>query len=306
MHIPSDESVDAFQLFTSVRHDAALRRVAGDPAFAHAGWNYKQASPYYMLDLHRDRLLRAATHWRWEAAVSVMTGEAGLQRLEAVLDGVVQSTSSGEGSVLRCRVTLRKDGQLRCEAFAAAETPLAGLFPPELPPPGFMMASGVAAEDSQEAPPPLPLLSSLRAAMAHELYEVTLDAGSTTSSPYTHYKTTHRHMYDAARQRAGIKDPERREVLLVNGDSGAVMDGSLTTVYLWRNGRWVTPPVPPAYSIEGGSGGLDGTTRRWALERTLAAEEDVKSDTLRDGEECWLSNGVRGFMYGQIRLALSE
>lgn len=36
--------------------------------------------------------------------------------------------------------------------------------------------------------------------------------------------------------------------------------------------------------------------------RNIAVEEDVKADSLVDGEPCWISNGVRGFTFGKIRL----
>lgn len=250
------------QLYSSVRYDAALRDAAGNAALAHAGWNHTQPSPYYMLDFHRDRLLRAATYWGWEAAVSAVAGEAGLQRLENVLDGAV---AAGVGPN-RCRITLGQEGELNCDVSGAAETPLAGLFPPQFPAPGFMTSTTSGGGGGGEGDLP-PLLLQLRSAMGQAPYEVALDVDRTASSPYTHYKTTRRQMYDAARQRAGITGPELKEVLLVNSDSGVIMDGSISTVYFWRNGRWVTPPVPSKYGKESGSGGLDGTTRRWALER---------------------------------------
>jgi 4-amino-4-deoxychorismate lyase len=31
-------------------------------------------------------------------------------------------------------------------------------------------------------------------------------------------------------------------------------------------------------------------------------EEAVPVSSLVDGEQCWISNGVRGFIYGKIRL----
>ncbi|ERT03019.1 hypothetical protein HMPREF1624_01323 [Sporothrix schenckii ATCC 58251] len=287
----------AFQLFSSVRYDAALRSVASNVELKHAGWNYSRSSPFYMLDFHRDRLLRAATHWGWEAAVAAVAGDEGLQRLGEVLEQAVVNENGGPN---RCRITLSQDGKIGCDVSGATATPLAGLFPPELPAPGFMSESNSTSRDSSEDA--LPLLQQLRLTMGLTPYEVTVDVDKTSSSPYTHYKTTRRQMYDAARKRAGITGPERKEVLLVNSDSGVIMDGSISTVYFWRNGRWVTPPVPPKYGKESGSGGLDGTTRRWALERKLAVEEEVKADSLQHGEECWLSNGVRGYLFGKISL----
>lgn len=35
----------------------------------------------------------------------------------------------------------------------------------------------------------------------------------------------------------------------------------------------------------------------------LAEEEAVSAGSLVDGEECWISNGVRGFIHGQVRLS---
>ncbi|CAK7233638.1 Aminodeoxychorismate lyase [Sporothrix bragantina] len=284
----------SFLLYSSVRYDATLRSAAGDEALKHAGWNYSNSSPYYMLDFHRDRLLRAATYWGWEEAVVAVSGDAGLARLSEVLDKAVEEEKDGPN---RCRITLSQDGQIGCDVSGATPTPLSGLFPPEFPAPGFMTSDPNSASEGVS-----PLLLQMRATMGQAPYEVTLDDDKTSSSQYTHYKTTRRQMYDAARKRAGITGPELKEVLLVNSSSGVIMDGSISTVYFWRNGRWVTPPVPPKYGKESGSGGLDGTTRRWALERKLAVEEEVKADSLRHGEECWMSNGVRGYIFGKVNL----
>lgn len=34
----------------------------------------------------------------------------------------------------------------------------------------------------------------------------------------------------------------------------------------------------------------------------LVVEEEVKVESVVDGEECWLSSGVRGFIFGKIKL----
>ena len=41
---------------------------------------------------------------------------------------------------------------------------------------------------------------------------------------------------------------------------------------------------------------------RFTVIRALAVEEVVKASSLEDGEDCWLSNGVRGFTFGRIKL----
>jgi branched-subunit amino acid aminotransferase/4-amino-4-deoxychorismate lyase len=76
------------------------------------------------------------------------------------------------------------------------------------------------------------------------------------------------------------------EVLLYN-TNGELIDGSITTLYFYRDNKWVTPR----------GGGLEGTTRRYALEAGLCSVADsaVRSDSLRDGETIWLSNAFRGF-----------
>lgn len=35
----------------------------------------------------------------------------------------------------------------------------------------------------------------------------------------------------------------------------------------------------------------------------LAEEQVVPVSSLVDGEECWLSNGAKGFLFGRIRLS---
>lgn len=34
----------------------------------------------------------------------------------------------------------------------------------------------------------------------------------------------------------------------------------------------------------------------------MAVEQAVSADSLADGEECWISNGVRGFIAAVVRL----
>jgi len=86
------------------------------------------------------------------------------------------------------------------------------------------------------------------------------DSQRVKPSLFTSYKTTSRDMYMAARQRVGIHDmAEKKEVLIISEKDGEIMEGSLTSVFFWRNGKWTTPPIS--------SGGQIGTTRRWALEK---------------------------------------
>ncbi|KAK2004180.1 aminodeoxychorismate lyase [Colletotrichum falcatum] len=268
-----------FQLFTSLRYDPVLLSVP-KRRLANAGWNAKMTSPFYMLDLHRDRMLRAATYWNWTPAAEAISGSAGLQRLTEVVESFL--AQHGKEGALRVKVLLSSEGNLSCEASSVPAVPLENLFPERLPPPGSSQQAGDPSED-------FPM-------------EVVIDKTETPQSEYTHYKTTKRAMYDTARDRERIALTDRKEVLLVNSKDGNIMEGSLTTPFFWRNGRWVTPPVSATYSPENDSGGQDGTTRRWALEGCLAVEEKVTADSVVDGEPCWISNGVRGFTFGKVKL----
>jgi hypothetical protein len=235
---------DSFRLFTSLRYDRRLNDVLALEV-AHAGWNHHNESPLYMLDLHRDRLLRAAIHWQWDKAAQILEGEPGLKALS---EAILQSVGTDQESPLRVKVSMSKDGQLECEKSPVPETLLWNLFPEDLP------APGVEVKAESRLPSKTPV------------YEVVIDGYKTGRSEYTHFKTSRREMYDAARRRAGIRLGDNKEVLIV-GDGGKIMEGSTTTPYFWRKGRWVTPPVSSRFSFLDGSGGNDGTTRRWALER---------------------------------------
>lgn len=273
-------SID-FSLFTSLRYDANLKQVRSQGA-AHAGWNYENESPLYMMDLHRDRLLRAALHWKWDAVVDKLSGERGLRQLaQAAEDAVGRS----ETAPRRLRIVVSRDGHFTFQKFDVPTTGIGNLFPESLP------APGTAPCQNQPLVPP-------------RLTVIVDDEGSCRSE-FTHFKTTHRVVYDNAQARAGIgsiNPAESTEVLVVNEQDGSIMEGSTTTPYFWRGARWITPPVSTGFDRHGGSGGNDGTSRRWALGRGIAVEQDIRADQLVDGEECYVSNGVRGFRAGVIRL----
>ena len=87
-----------------------------------------------------------------------------------------------------------------------------------------------------------------------------LDTRATPSSPFTLLKTTARAMYDASRDRAlplHAASSVHREVILYN-EVSEVTEGTLTSLYFWRGGRWVTPPVgvPEAFKTSSDGGAL--------------------------------------------------
>lgn len=229
-----------FRIFTTFRYDPELSQVHNKDGLGHAGWNYDNSSPIYMLDYHRDRLLRAATYWKWEAAITALAGDAGLDGLQ---NYILQHAGDAE-KPMRMRLVVDEQGSFEHVAAPTYNVALSNLFPVDLPPPG-------QSNEASKRPE----------------FVVYVDRGKTPSSEFTHFKTTNRSMYEAARERFNIQLPDSKEVLTINEANNTIMEGSTTTPYFWRNGRWVTPPVAPRYSAGGDSGGNDGTTRRWALEQ---------------------------------------
>lgn len=120
-------------------------------------------------------------------------------------------------------------------------------------------------------------------------WTIVLDHEPTEPYEGTMYKTNDRQSYGRARAAAQIATYQvPKEVLLWTKDK-CVLDGSICTPYFFRHGRWITP--------ESSAGGLQGTTRRWALEQGLCVEGSISIDTFQEGEVVWLSNAVRGYFW---------
>ena len=117
-------------------------------------------------------------------------------------------------------------------------------------------------------------------------------------SLYTSHKTTNRVVYDDARNSLlSAKVPGHESLLqeiLIMNSSREIMEGSLTTPYFFRRGKWITPAVS--------CGGNIGTTRRWALEHDICVEGFIKDEELKEGEVVWMSNGVRGWGWGKLNM----
>ncbi len=277
-----------FQLFSSLRFDVQLLESSANHVLSGS------PSPFYMLPYHRARILEAAIHFGWSAPAERISGPQGLlhilQKLEASVD--VKSITP-----LRVRIILNSDGNVMVDTNEAPPVPLTNLFPSRIPPPApklevSPLTGGVMMLGEGDT---LHAGAALGSPLQTHPWTVLVDREKTKPSPFTTYKTTCRDVYVGARARAGIQSmTEHKEVLIISETGHEIMEGSLTSVYFWRGGRWVTPPVS--------SGGQAGTTRRWLLENGLCDEEVVSSNSLVDGEECWISNGVRGLIWGKIKL----
>ncbi|KAB8206996.1 aminotransferase class IV-domain-containing protein [Aspergillus parasiticus] len=265
---PSTASSDSFQIISSLRYDPSIPHAIGE----RTAEPRLLATPYYLLPYHRDRLLNAAICFNWTKAIEFLQQDLG--QFTQILDTFIPDKSDS----WRLRIVIDSNGACKVEANPTASmNPLNLLYP------------------SQEMSQP-------------NTWRVYVDSEPTTPSDFTMHKTTARGDYTAARHRSGILSPQEQAEVLVVNPKGEVMEGSITTPYFRRRRpssekdgaskdagpEWVTPPLL--------SGGNAGTTRRYALTEGFCTEEVITVADLVDGEECWLSNGVRGFIPGRIVL----
>ncbi|KAJ5115142.1 hypothetical protein NUU61_000901 [Penicillium alfredii] len=265
----SADQMQAFQIISSLRYDPGLPEVVS----RHANdYPEPRQSPYYLLAYHRDRLITAAQHFQWGKALAWLQRD--IESLEEILNGSLPDQSKP----WRLRIAIDSNGHAAVDVH-----PTAAIEPQNL------------------------LVPSLHASIESPVWRVYVDTQPTIPSGFTTHKTTARDDYTAARLRAGITSPaETAEVLVVNPND-EIMEGSITTPYFRRRetrtgsqqgpnqaGSWVTPPLS--------NGGNAGTTRRYALSQKFCVEQVLSRADLVDGEECWLSNGVRGFMRGIVVL----
>jgi len=243
------------QLFSSLRYDPLLVNLSINNEFS-GGEGPKESSPFYMLSLHRDRILQAAEHFHYEKAVNVLRNPQGLANILRTLKEAIDTQST---RALRVRILMSHDGIITVESNSTPEVTKENLYPSRLPPP----KTAAHMKVSPLTGGPLTLGDGDSVAgdpSTSNPWDIIPDLKRTAPTPYTSFKTTSRDMYSSARERIGIKDmAEKREVLLISNEDGEIMEGSLTSPYFWRNGKWTTPAVS--------SGGQIGTTRRWALEK---------------------------------------
>jgi para-aminobenzoate synthetase/4-amino-4-deoxychorismate lyase len=122
---------------------------------------------------------------------------------------------------------------------------------------------------------------------------VTLAAAIMDSKhPLLRHKTTVRGRYDAALAEAG-KIPGCFDALFFN-ERGELTEGARSTVYLVRDGKWLTPALD--------CGLLDAVMRRelLATHQPHIEEAQLSRADLLSADEIWLSNALRGLF--RVRL----
>ncbi|CAG8025246.1 unnamed protein product [Penicillium salamii] len=246
-----------FQIISSLRFDPALPEAAARYSSCYPD---PDKTPYYLVRYHQDRLIAAAREFEWEEALKWL--EQDLGSFEHFLDASIPDRTKA----WRLRIAIDHGGRAKVEVNPTAGIDLMSLFIPSLHP-------------APSNPP----------------WCVYVDSETTNPSKFTKHKTTARDNYTSARLRRGITSPSDTSEVLVVNPNDEIMEGSITTPYIFRGHMWITPPLS--------SGGNQGTTRRYALSRGFCIEQNISRHGLVDGEPCWLSNGVRGFFRGQISLS---
>ncbi|KEF63008.1 uncharacterized protein A1O9_00983 [Exophiala aquamarina CBS 119918] len=275
----------AFRIFTTLRHSQFNPLDLQHPTPTITAW---KTADMKFLDLHSGRLQASARAFGWTNVAALFEREGRILLDKYLEHTASHSTSSkvpahGYYRALRVHIDVSQDARIDVSLVAMGEDrPLSALdgesfhtLPAPIPPPGSPSLYGTSSDSTPE------------------YSKVTIDTEPTPTTPFTSHKTSHRVMYDAARARASITScsPLAAEVLLYNRRA-EVMEASISTVYFYSGGKWITPSAE--------CGGNLSVTRRLALEGGFCVEGKVFIDDVRDGEVVWLSNAARGFFLGRV------
>ena len=115
------------------------------------------------------------------------------------------------------------------------------------------------------------------------LSDLRLEAGD----PWLRIKTSHRPVYDAAR--AAL--PQGVDEALLRNAEGQLCEGTITSIFLRRDGRLLTPPLS--------SGVLPGVLREALLADGRAEESVLTLGDLQDGQ-FYCGNALRGVIPARL------
>lgn len=247
--------IENFHIFTTFRFDSRLSKDS-----THTSLLGGRQSDIFLLEYHYDRLRSAAKSIAGFQLPECLLHLDGFE--QRIFDELRASAEDSEQPIVRRgKVSVWPDGRSEVSLVPVAPSdPL--LFPKSF--------------DEYTNP----------------AWTVILDTQPTEANLYTEIKTSRRIDYDRARKDAELTPGSMTEVVLYNS-AGEIMDGSITTAYFYRDGKWITPHA----------GGLEGVTRRYALERGLCSmsQSAMLKASLSDGEIVWLSNAFRGFFPAVFR-----
>ncbi len=108
-----------------------------------------------------------------------------------------------------------------------------------------------------------------------------------SGDPFLFHKTTHRRVYDQARER----HPQADEVLLWN-EQRQITEGLRTNVVLRLDNRWLTPRLS--------CGLLPGVLRQQLIDRGCVQEAEIGLDSLQRVDRILLINSLRGILEARL------
>jgi 4-amino-4-deoxychorismate lyase len=252
------------QVATTIRYEPGLLVSQG----SHGGIEdrFKSMSDFYLLAFHQDKMMNAVKHANWSAQlIKLYSGDRGLQLLFARLLLHIHEERRADGP-LQLRLTWSRDGKLDISSSSALRPGL--LFP-------FNLFD--KAEPSVEA-----FGTLFKKASIHVLVDGRDPPAS--ESPWS-----------SASSRSNFECASPNHERLIVSQYGEITQGEFTTPYFQRDGAWITPAFSGVAA--------DCVTRRYALEKGLCKEGIVPKSSLKEGDQCWLSDGVRGFCRGTIRFS---
>lgn len=109
-------------------------------------------------------------------------------------------------------------------------------------------------------------------------------------SRYLYHKTTSRKIYNDARKRAG--ELELFEILFTN-TKGEVTEGSITNIFIEKDGVLITPPLQ--------SGLMNGTLRRFLINHDHVQERVLGRQDIDTADKVYVGNSVFGLIQVKLR-----
>ncbi len=213
---------------------------------------WTQTDGFWLLDLHLDRLIESAQYFNFPVC---------RDEVAALLHKETERWKQEQAPGKRVRLTLASDGGIEIEAVTIVK-------------PGLQLSFDRAGGNPDKAIPKVLLA----------------EQNTDSTSPYLYHKTTHRQLYDRARERAveqGFLD-----VLFCN-ERGEVTEGAISNIFIRKGNKIFTPPVQ--------CGLLPGVFRRWVVEANPEVREKVLFPwQIRDADAVYIGNSVRGIVEVRI------
>ncbi|KAF1931187.1 uncharacterized protein M421DRAFT_57024 [Didymella exigua CBS 183.55] len=266
-------STPTFQLFTSIRYDHLLLTSKEN---SRPELNFITPSPFYMLTYHRDRMVEAAQHFDFSPVVAFLADGTALHRNLQQRVTEWRAKEEKQDGPLKVRISFDAEANMSVDFLPIPAVPLTTLYPASFDSPHAAPKVHPAQQQAKKPFSSSPLTggaldlgptdalpADLPAIPAPPEWNLRVDTHPTPSSPFTLLKTTERDVYDASRSRALPENPAspvHREVILYN-TVHEVTEGTLTSLYFFRGGRWVTPPVGVPEAFKTGHSGRDESSR---------------------------------------------